>query len=83
MEARILEWIRENCPQIPADKPLDSGTRLLDENLLDSLQIVQLAAFLEQEFQVSVPMEEMMPENFETADAVASLVRKLPKTEAP
>lgn len=82
MEETILAWIRDNCPQIPADKAMDPNTRLLDENLLDSLQIVQLVSFLEQEFHVSVPMEEMMPENFETASATASLVQRLPKTEA-
>ena len=50
-----------------------------DENLLltgrlDSLAVMSLVTFIETEFQISVPFEEVLIENFETVDAIAIYV---------
>ena len=46
----------------------------LAEELLDSLAIEQLVAFLEQEFRVEIADDDMVAENFESLRAVAALV---------
>jgi acyl carrier protein len=46
----------------------------LAQELLDSLAIEQLVAFLEEEFGVAIEDEDLIAENFESLGAVASLV---------
>ena len=53
----------------PEDKWLESG-------LLDSLGILDLVHFLEQEFSVQIIDEELVPENFESLSAVCEFVLK-------
>ena len=50
-----------------------------DDNLLltgrlDSLAVMSLVAFIETEFQIAVPFEEVLIENFETVDAITAYV---------
>ena len=50
-----------------------------DENLLlsgklDSLAVMSLVAYVEKAFSISVPFDEVLIENFETVDAIASYV---------
>ena len=73
----VINWIREHCQQVPPDKPLQEDTPLLDQGWLDSLQIMHLVSHLEKEHAVSVDVEEMVPENFETAGRVAALIQRL------
>ncbi len=73
-EDRIRDFVVKQFPLArkngvkPSDKWLETG-------LLDSLGILDLVHFLEQEFGVLVSDEELMPENFQSLDAVAAFVR--------
>jgi D-alanine--poly(phosphoribitol) ligase subunit 2 len=73
----ISEWIRNNCLKASPDTQLSGGTRLLEEVGLDSLEIVRLVNFVEDEFQISVDVEELVPENFETLDRVVAMVQRM------
>jgi D-alanine--poly(phosphoribitol) ligase subunit 2 len=73
----IGEWIRNNCLKASPDTQLSGGTRLLEEVGLDSLEIVRLVNFVEDEFQISVDVEELVPENFETLDRVVAMVQRM------
>ena len=48
---------------------------LLEHGVLDSMAMVELIAFLEGEFGVKVARTDMVPENFETIQAIAQFVR--------
>ena len=73
-EDRIRDFVVKQFPLArkngvkPSDKWLETG-------LLDSLGILDLVHFLEQEFGVLVSDEELMPENFQSLNAVAAFVR--------
>jgi len=73
----ISEWIRNNCLKASPDTELSGGTLLLEEVGLDSLEIVRLVNFVEDEFQISVDVEELVPENFETLDRVVAMVQRM------
>ena len=62
-----LRW-----PGSPGD--LRSDASLLDLNVLDSLAIVQLTAFLEAEFSIHVDSADVVPRNFETIDAIVHYI---------
>jgi len=62
----------------------DEGILNLDDSLIkagiiDSLGIQMLITFLEREYQIAIPEEELYPENFETINDIANLVTRIKK----
>ncbi len=47
------------------------GISLLDEGIIDSVGVMELVAFLEQDFDISVEDDELVPDNL---DSVSNLV---------
>lgn len=73
MEERILAMIKEiNEEANITDYDMD----LLKNEALDSLGIAQLVAALEEEFDMEIDAEDIVPENFQTIRAIAALVEK-------
>jgi len=54
-----------------------ADTPLLEWGVLDSLAFGDLLAFIEQRFQISVPLEEILPANFRSVEEIASLLERL------
>jgi len=55
----------------------ESETTLVENGLLDSLDLFGLIAALEQEYNVSIPMEEISPKNFNSVMGISSLITRL------
>ncbi len=47
---------------------------LIETGVIDSLGIVKLLAFLEETFSIRIPDDELIPENFETIEAISLLI---------
>ena len=54
-----------------------SETSLIDEEILDSLDIVTIVAKINQEFDIEFPVNEIIPENFNSAKALYSVITRL------
>jgi len=54
-----------------------SHVALIDEGILDSFDIVTIVADVDDAYGVSIPAEEIVPENFNSAQALFSLIRRL------
>jgi acyl carrier protein len=52
---------------------------LIQAGIIDSLGIQMLMTFLEREYQITIPEEELYPENFETINDIANLVIRIKK----
>lgn len=50
---------------------------LIDDGILDSFDIVSLISEIKYEFDVTVPAEEIIPENFNSAEALFDLITRL------
>ena len=55
---------------------IDETTNLLEQEIIDSLGIFTLIAFIDDRFGVTVAPEEVNLENFETLGAISSLVER-------
>lgn len=55
----------------------ESETALIDDKVIDSLTLTALISELENEFDIEIDMDELVPENFNTVDAMAELVGRL------
>ena len=72
MEA-LLEILSSLHPEVDFENTVD----LIDDGVLDSLDIVTLVTEINSEFDVSIPAEEIIPENFNSAEALMALIEKL------
>ena len=55
-------------------KPEDS---LLSRGLLDSMSILKTVTFCEEQFGITIPDEEVLPDHFESVRAIAKLVERV------
>ena len=53
---------------------LRNDMSFLDEGILDSMGILEIIMFLEDEFQVHVANDEMIPENLDTIDNLIAFI---------
>jgi acyl carrier protein len=58
---------------------LDENTPLLEWGIINSLAMVELISFLEEQFSVRVPDSEIKPANFESLQKIAAMVTSLAK----
>ena len=58
------------------DEGLSEDTSLLDEGIMDSTGALELIAFLEEEFSISVEDEEMIPENLDSINNIVTYLKK-------
>ena len=75
MKERILELLSDALPQID----FTSSDSLVDDGILDSLSIISLISELSMEFGVTFDMENLMPENLNSIDAIVETVQSLQK----
>ena len=54
---------------------IDRETRLLDDGILDSLDIVTLITDLNDEYKISIGAEDITPHNFQNIDSIERLIR--------
>ena len=76
MEIRMEELI-EVLSEIKDDVDFENVTNLIDGRYLDSLDILQIIAALNDEFDIAIPAAEIVPENFNSAAAMWDMVQRL------
>lgn len=69
----LLDILRELHP----DEDVENCTTLIDDQILDSFDIVTLVAEIADTFDVSIPAEALIPENFNSAKALYALIEQL------
>ena len=57
-------------------KNVGENESLLESGIIDSLAIMKLLTFIEEEFKLKVMDDELMPENFDTIASIVSLIDK-------
>ena len=55
----------------------ETSAALIDDELLSSLDMLQLIAALNDEFDISIPAPEIVPENFNSVAAMEALIKRL------
>ena len=64
---KILESIRP-------DVDFEAEKALVDDGVLGSLDVVELVSQLNEEFVADISLDDLIPENFNTVDAIVALV---------
>ncbi|MBQ1375397.1 MAG: acyl carrier protein [Clostridia bacterium] len=70
MKNQVLEVLKR------VNESIVDGVNLIEENIIDSFEVVNIVMELEEEFDIEIDAEEVVSENFETVDAITALVKK-------
>jgi len=62
---------------LPPDVDFEHTAGLIDDGILDSFDIISLVAEIDNVFDVQIPASEIVPENFNSAQALHDLVERL------
>jgi len=76
IENQIKDFISSEIIDDDGNLELDNTTMLIDSGIIDSMGIMKLLTYLEDTFSITIDGDELVPENFETIDAICSLVDK-------
>ncbi len=71
--SQLQTYIAQNLLE-GMDVGLDENTPLLEWGVINSLEIVRLLAFIQQEFQLDVPNEKIVASNFTNLSTITDLV---------
>jgi acyl carrier protein len=55
-------------------KPIAANDNLIEDGVIDSLAILILISFIEEQYSVSINPEDVVLENFESIEAINSLI---------
>jgi acyl carrier protein len=58
------------------DNGLKDDTSFLEEGIIDSTGVLELVTYLEEEFEISIDDEELVPENLDSIDNVAAYIER-------
>jgi acyl carrier protein len=75
---RVRSFIVEELNWDGSADELTDDLPLLEKGVLDSMGVFQLVSFLEEEYGVEIPDEELVPENFGTIEGIARMVASRP-----
>ncbi len=73
MREKILEILTEVRPDID----FENETELVSGNILESFDIVQIVAELDDEFDIEISPKDLVAENFNSLEALEDLIERL------
>lgn len=73
MKEKVLQLLQSECP----DVDFTASNELVADGLLDSLALTSIIAALTMEFDIVIPYEDIVEENFNSIDAMAAMVERL------
>ena len=77
MDDITLDDVIEVLEDVREDIDYETETALIDNKIFDSFDILSAISALNEEFDVSIPAKDIVPENFNSAAAMCALVQRL------
>lgn len=72
-----MEKLLELLKGVRPDVDFENETALIDDGLLDSFDVVSIISEIDDVFGVQIRINELDPENFNSVEAIWSLIQKL------
>ena len=72
MEERILEVVKAIRPDVDFEKE----TALLDDEILDSFDVIQIVTELMEEFGIFIDADDIEPENLNSLEGIREMVER-------
>ena len=72
-----MEELIEILQDLHSDVDFENCKALIDDKILDSFDIVSIVSEVNDRFDVQIPAKELVPENFNSAQALWDLITRL------
>ena len=72
MKNELMRILTETCPGID----FEGETALIDDGILESLDIVMIVSEIMEAFDVELSVDDLMPENFNSVDAMLEMIEE-------
>ena len=72
-----MEQLEQILQEIRPDLDFQKETKLIDNGILDSFDIISIVGELNTAFDIEINVEDLLPENFNSMNAMYELITKL------
>lgn len=72
-----LDHMIELLEDVKGNVDYENCTTLVDDRVLDSFDILSIISSINDELDVSVPAKDIVPDNFNSAQAILEMVKRL------
>lgn len=72
-----MEELLRIMSEIRPDVDFSTATQLIDNEILDSFDIVSMVSEINDAFAIEINVNDLLPENFNSAEALYALIQKL------
>jgi acyl carrier protein len=73
----VMEELLKIMSEIRPDIDFSTATQLIDNEILDSFDIVSMVSEINDAFAIEINVNDLLPENFNSAEALYALIQKL------
>ena len=77
IKAQLSTFVQDTLANGVRDLRIEEDTRLIEHGLIDSIGLMELMDFIEQETGIRVPDEEVHPGNFQTVANMEAMIERL------
>ena len=70
-----MEKLMQILTDARPDLDFEMETKLIDDNILDSFDIITIVGEINSEFDININVGDLLPENFNSAEAIWQLVQ--------
>jgi acyl carrier protein len=82
IEEVIRSYIAENILFSNDGYPFADDLSFLEQGVIDSMNVMEIVMFVEEQFDVHVKDEDIIPQNFDSVQSLASFIRRAQKVTA-
>jgi len=75
----VKEILRQHISEnilFSKEYPYSDADSFLENGVIDSMNVIELVLFLEQQFGIQVPDHEIVPDNFDSIEQLANFVQQ-------
>ena len=73
----LIKFIQENLVGKKQSIKVTENDQLIDLGLVDSIGLMKIISFIEEETGIRISDEEVIPDNFETVQSIDQLINRL------
>lgn len=71
-----MDAIYEMLDELRPECDFHASSNYIEDGLLDSFDVISLVTMLEEKYEIMIDALDILPENFESAEALSTLVEK-------
>lgn len=72
-----MDELIELLKEVKDDVDFENCTTLVDDRIIDSFDILQIISTLNDNYDIEIPAAEIIPANFNSAEALLKMVKRL------